>query len=82
MLILICSQDHLHYIDFSFAEQLQSLASNDGWWCGNSFIATTAHPLVDQNLLYMYSSKVCHLQEKNHLEFTHSTSEVLGIIIL
>lgn len=42
----------------------------------------TAHALVDQKLLHTYSNKVCHLQEKNYLEFTNSNVEVLGVTIL
>lgn len=46
----------------------------------------TAHPLVDQNLLYMYSTCTLtagkNLQEKTYLEFTHSNAEVLGVTIL
>lgn len=38
----------------------------------------TVHPLVDQNLPHTYSNKICHLQEKYYLEFTHSNVEVLG----
>lgn len=42
----------------------------------------TAHALVDQDLLYMCSSKIRHLQEKTYLEFIHSSAELLVVTIL